>query len=363
MTFDDDSKLDSSLVARCSRLLHRPWWRVATMFAGAALLLSACSSGPSNSSGQPTSSVSGTPALSISVALQTVGCTMKNDCAALGASTTGIGAGAVGEYLSPTGHWTSLPVPVLGTGQFVASSCWSTACLFAGTQVTGDLLWRYSGPRHLVTPVSPPSGGSGAIAVDCYAPSSCALIDATPQGTSRLSMTTDGGLTWTVPTTLTWLGPDAVTTLACTSDGVCEVAAASRGTAALQYTTDGGRSWTPRTVPTTWTSMRSLTCQQRTCVAIVNTANGSRLVRSINFGRDWKSATLAETPSSIACTTASNCVAVGRDTSGAAWLSTLTKLSIAPRPLRYVPSPLLDVACGSTRCAAIEATTLLSLTN
>jgi hypothetical protein len=63
----------------------------------------------------------------------------------------------------------------------------------------------------------------------------------------------------------------------------------------------------------------------------------------------------------MACSSMTSCVIVGQHANATPWLATLTSTATLTASLRYVPSPLLDVACGSKICAAIAVTTVLSI--
>jgi hypothetical protein len=52
---------------------------------------------------------------------------------------------------------------------------------------------------------------------------------------------------------------------------------------------------------------------------------------------------------------------VGQHSNQTPWLATVNQDATVIVTLRYVPTPLLNVACGSKVCAAIGVTTLLSV--
>jgi hypothetical protein len=54
-------------------------------------------------------------------------------------------------------------------------------------------------------------------------------------------------------------------------------------------------------------------------------------------------------------------VVAGQNTDGAGWLARVHDKAATDVKLRYVPTPLLGVACGSKVCAAVGVTTLLSV--
>jgi hypothetical protein len=47
--------------------------------------------------------------------------------------------------------------------------------------------------------------------------------------------------------------------------------------------------------------------------------------------------------------------------SSSPWLATVTSGSVTSVKLKYVPTQIADVACGSKICAAIGVTTVLAL--
>jgi hypothetical protein len=85
------------------------------------------------------------------------------------------------------------------------------------------------------------------------------------------------------------------------------------------------------------------------------------VVRTDTFCRVWRDVSLVGRARALACTTISRCVVVGQTTSSGSWLSTIKELRVKNVALKYVPSTLVDVACGAKVCAAIGDSTLLSL--
>jgi hypothetical protein len=85
------------------------------------------------------------------------------------------------------------------------------------------------------------------------------------------------------------------------------------------------------------------------------------LVRSSTFTAQWTGVALHQHASALACVTFTTCVVVGENAKTAPWLATVKDKVLTSDTLRYVPTPLLGVACGSKVCAAIGVTTLLSL--
>jgi len=330
-----------------------------SIFLVAALVLASCGVSTTASSSAP---VEGVPTFGISVALQKVACTLNDSCVAIGASSASLGPTSVGEYRQASGRWALLTVPAVSSAQIMSSSCSSSDCLIGGAQSTGDLVWDYNASTHTVTNVVAPPGGVGVSAIDCLDPLSCVVGDVGFNGLPRIFATIDGGTTWTTPTPVTWAAGATIRTIACESATNCLASSTStNGQVRLEVTFDAGVTWTKRSTPSSWTALSSIGCRARNCVALASAAAGSRIVRTNSFGRTWKATELTVSATALACTTTEKCLAVGQASSSASVLEQIVGGAVSLRKLRYVPSALLDVACGHTVCAAIAATTLLAL--
>ena len=329
---------------------------VATLGVG-ALVLASCASTPVASP-----RLSGTPALSISVPLSGVGCTLIDVCLAVGTSSASVGPTAVGEFSTPAGRWFALSLPTSPSPLITSIACSQSSCLVAGSQPGRDLLWHFDATNHALSVATPPPGGVGVEALNC-AGLNCALVDTSAQvGVPRFSFSADGGLSWTNPLFMSWAKGDTVTTLACGAVFDCVVGALSPQHQFVLYVTrDGGVTWNERTTPRAWTTMTSLTCAQLRCVALAGTAHSSLLIRSNTFTRAWTDVSLAQRANALACSTWSTCVVVGQRANETPWLATVHKGTTLSASLRYVPTPLLSVACGTKRCAAIAVTTLVNV--
>ena len=330
---------------------------VAVLGAG-ALLLASCGS-------TPTSSVpraNGTPAFSISVPLTNVGCTRTDVCVAVGTSSASVEPNAVGEYSTPRGRWLKLTLPTSPSPVIDTTTCSGTTCLLGGSGPGNDLLWLFSAKGDTVDAVTPPSGGIGIESLACN-DQICALIDTGVQGDiPRLSLSSDGGTDWAAPIALPWAKRDAITTLSCGTILACAVGTLS-GTHqfSLRVTEDGGTTWTAPSLPSSWTSLRSLSCEARRCVALASEGDASSLVRSTTFLRTWTSVSLDEKGNALACTSFSSCFVAGQLSDGEGWLARVHDKGATTVQLRYVPTPLLGVACGTKVCAAVAVTTVLSI--
>ncbi len=333
-------------------------WRVTVVLAAGAVTLASC--------GAPTPSVvpphlSGVPALSFAVPLTAVSCTLNDVCVAIGSSSSGTGPTSVAEFATPHGHWLNLTLPSTTSILLTTVACSGSQCLIGGSSPGHDVLWLFDSHGSSLTPLAPPAQGIGVSALTCSA-SSCALIDAGPGGVPRTSQSSDDGTTWSTPTPLHFAESDAITTFSCGSASDCALGLMTLAHVfSLYVSSDGGLSWSLVTTPSAWTTVTSLTCQLRRCVAVATTANASEIVRSTTFTRTWKVHKLTHRASSVACATNARCVVVGQRASGQAWLSLVHGTATTNVTLRYVPSPLLGVACGSKICAAIGVTTLVSI--
>jgi hypothetical protein len=333
-------------------------WRLVATFGVAALVLASC--GTTNVA--TAQRVNGTPARSISVPLTNVSCTRSDFCLAVGTSSASVGPSSVLEFVTPSGHWFPLAPPATVSPLVTSTACTKTECLVGGSQPGHDLLWRFTSIGHTIAVATPPPGGIGIDALNCDE-LNCALVDTSAVGaTPRLSLSADGGLTWTDPIDMAWASGDAITSLACGAVFDCVVSALTpHHLVSLYATRDGGTTWFQRVTPTAWTTLTSISCANLRCVALANTSGSSKLVRSTDLGKSWTSTSLKQESNALACTTLTSCVIVGQLSNAAPWLATTTRGTTTNVSLRYVPTPLLNVACGTKRCAAIGVTTLLSV--
>jgi hypothetical protein len=303
----------------------------------------------------------GTPAISISVPLSEISCTLNDVCVAAGTATDGAGPTSVAEFSSPKGNWFNLAIPATSPTLLTSVACSGAECLLGGSSPGHDLLLMFDSHGSTVTNVDPPTGGIGVTALTCNA-TTCALIDTSATGEPRFSVSANQGTTWANPLPLAWAKGDAVTAFACGSALECAVAVLSASQVfSLFVTSNGGATWTQSTTPSAWTTLTSLSCVADQCVGLASTSSSSLLVRSKTFTRTWKSVKLAQPASALACSAFTRCVVVGQRSSEKPWLATVHDDSATAVDLRYVPSPLLGVACGSKVCAAIGVTTLVSV--
>lgn len=339
---------------RVASRLRTPW-RVGTL----GLLTSVALAGCTTATAQPT--VRGYPSSSISVPLHVVACTTTDTCVALGTSGADAAPSSVGEVRRANGTWTALYVPPALSSLLSSAACWSSGCLIGGTQPTGDLLWNFDAPHRSVVAASAPSGGLGISALSCFAPFACGAIDASGAG-ARLSFTSDGGATWSLARAMAWTSNESPSALACSDALNCLASASGRGgSALLDVTHDGGATWTPLASANSWRSLSELSCRGLDCVGLASTSSGSALVRTTSFGQTWRVEPLDHTTNALACTRHARCALVGQLSDHGAWLAVLHARKLKPLVTRYIPAPLTSVACGTTVCAAINASTVVSL--
>ncbi len=306
--------------------------------------------------------VTGVPSQSLSVPLRTVACASDNVCVAIGATSAAVAVTTVGEYRAATGGWQALTVPTANSPLITASSCASDQCLIGGSQLTGDLLWRFDASTATVSALAAPPQGQGVVAISCFAASSCALVDSSSVvGNARLSVTQDGGVTWSSTAALSWATHDTISALTCTSALDCLAVGQAPGhPARVEATTDAGATWTALRTPGTWSSLTSLDCHAQWCAGLATTDQGSALVRSRNAGLTWTTTILPETATAVSCAGTQRCVLAGASSRGG-WLARVNGRHVTTVALRYVPSTLTELSCGTGVCSAVGPSTLVAL--
>jgi hypothetical protein len=323
-----------------------------------ALVLAGCT----HATHTPTPRVTGVPARSISVPLSNVGCTRNDACVAVGTSAVNEVPGAVAEFATPKGNWIPLALPVARSPLVDAVACSGAQCLLGGSVPGHDLLWVFQAASHSLSATTAPAGGIGVDALTCDL-QDCALVDTGAHGgPPRFVESDDGGLTWGPATPLAFASGDAVTTLACGTVSECALGVVSASHEFSLYVThDAGATWDLERTPSAWTTLTSLSCVARHCVALAQRATSSAVVRSSTFTRTWTTLELMNRASSLACTPTATCLAAGENANAQPWLALVRGRDVTDLRLRYVPTPLISAACGSKVCAAIGVTTVLSV--
>jgi len=331
--------------------------RIGVGLAAGALILASCGT----TAVVPTVHLSGTPALSFDVPLTNVACTLNDVCVALGTSSAGSGPISIAEFSTPKGKWLNLTLPSGASTLLTTTACSGSQCLIGGSRPGSDLLWLFDSHGHSLSALASPAQGIGVSSLTCNS-LTCAMLDTGPGGVPRFSASSDQGSTWSTPVPLAFAKGDAVTTFSCGSSLSCALGLMTPAHVfALYVTSDAGSTWNEQATPSSWTTLTSLSCQVRRCVGLAATATKSLLVRSSTFTRTWKATTLKYLASSLACTPLQQCVVVGQRSNESPWLALVHDKKTTAVKLRYVPSPLLAVACGSKVCAAIGVTTLVTV--
>jgi hypothetical protein len=328
-----------------------------TLLGLGALVLASC-----GVASAPSQSLNGRPALSISVPLSNVGCTLSDVCVAVGTSSASAGPTSVGEFATPKGQWLDLTLPATAAPLVTSTACFATQCLLGGSVSGRDLLWRFDAPSHSVAIINPPPGGNGVSALTCNA-LDCALVDASVRSTTpRFSSSADGGATWSSSLPMSWASGDVITSVSCGAVSSCVASASTTQHQLLVFITrDDGQTWIERSTPSSWSGLSSLTCEKLRCVGLATINGASAIVRTNTFARTWTKTSLSQHANALACVAMNSCVAVGQNANSSPWLVTVKRGANVATRLRYVPTPLLDVACGSKVCAAIGVTTVLTV--
>jgi hypothetical protein len=69
----------------------------------------------------------------------------------------------------------------------------------------------------------------------------------------------------------------------------------------------------------------------------------------------------ANSTPTLACADLTHCALGGTKDGSTPWLATYNAGALTTQRLKYIPSPILQLACGPRVCAGIGVTTLLTL--
>jgi hypothetical protein len=304
--------------------------------------------------------LTGTPSLSISVALNAAGCDQANDCLIVG--TTGVVGtpNSVAQLSHPGRSWRPLAVPTEIATTLSAVGCNRSECLVVGSGSSRDLVWRWRAGSTRLEALVPPVNGQGALLIQCTA-AQCQMMDSlASDGSSRLLISTDHGTTWT-PSPLPTVPLSATTTgLAVLSPTATIITSEQSGRGSVVTADVKNSAWVPQ-VLTPATTLSSFSCRLHTCWALRHRAQGVSVVRGHFVHGQLTMTPLTHQPTTAAeqlsCTADGHCIASGLSTSGRAWLATYDGATWTTRDLLYVAGPFLATACGAKRCVATTTTT------
>lgn len=326
------------------------------LLTGATLLLAGCASASTSIPAV------GQPSISINAPLTAVSCTTSGACVSVGASGRVNAPTAVAQVRNLKGVWSALQVPSAPVAVFNAGSCGVTRCLFGGAQGSRELLWSIDANTGSVQVLTGPAGGLVIDDLSCVNDHDCAVVDEATSRIPRLSFTTNAGVTWSAPRTLTWTA-GKVTTLACALGRECYLAAtSSRHHVILRQTLNAGVTWRGVTTPASWTSLRALSCTTA-CVALITTPKGSAVAAPSTApkAQGWSETTIPFVAAGLACSSTTTCVAVGEDAAHAPAIARWQVHAVQQVVLTYVPTPLTAVACQKVVCVAIGVSTVVAL--
>lgn len=350
--------------------------RLAVAVALAGLLLAACGRSASTPSAADSLSVTGTPSLNISVPLTTVGCTTTDYCLAVGTTTLDSGSTSAAQVSGPTGGWHSITISPIPAGSVSRVACGAHTCLISGRDATGTFLLTWSVGDASTTAVSLPDKFLGIADLTCSPTNTAdictAVSDSEPPA---FAVSQNFGRTWTPLILLSqWLTATQATIVdvRCSTTSCAAVGTTATGLSAV-YVNPAPSTSTTSSVSTTSTTMPSssatvsstLSLARKTlvatwcvnlapthCTVVVRAADSATSATSFSgVGRHHVVVPAGHT---IACAALTGCVSI-TTSGGLAVTNWHHALSVTQT---YVLDKWVSVACGTTRCAAVSATTV-----
>ena len=239
----------------------------------------------------------------------------------------GFGGGVVLRSTDGGNRWRPEPVPS-GTGPLSSVACPSAEVCFATESAllfgggAGVIRTTDAGRTWLPQLSTEDDFGLGFTSIECGSVDDC-IVAGSSFGGAEAWRTTNGGGAWISVSPFESYDSASLTGGACTSPDDCEIAGTAilkHGSAAIAARTiDGGITWTPQTFPAGTSQVTSLSCTSATVCEILG-AHGGRLeaLGTIDGGTTWTAQQLPAgvTPTSIACSSANDCVVVGSTVEG-----------------------------------------------
>jgi hypothetical protein len=343
------------------------------------LLTAACGSSSSSSSSSavsvaapPTGTGVGQPSPFLGANLSDVGCGSTQLCAAVGTSFDPEPTSATVAISADGGlSWAKSTGITPPSTNFLSTTCAAKICMTIGRSLLGGLVYVSHGHGVAWTSTAKVQADSIADAVGCAGRSWCLVVSADSTHVFA-STSVDGGASWTLGGALP-TGTGLVQHLECATSSSCIASGTTvNGGPQLTVTNDGGRTWTVASIPSSPAVLGVLDASCRilgaVCLAVAQTttAGATTLLESSDGGATFTAPTAAISqpagPVGVSCV-ATTCIVVGRDAKGAGAAVELVG-SAGPRGLKlsYTPTQLLAVSCSSAaRCVAASASSLVVL--
>jgi hypothetical protein len=306
-------------------------------------------------------------------------CTSPSDCL-LGAATPS-GGGLILRSTDTGATYAPTTVPP-GMPGVNAIACPSSTVCFAVTsneQSEGAFLptsgyWILKSTDGGVTwtkvyedPGGDPFGGATLDTISCPSTTWCMAAGPGEFLDATILVSADGGSTWTEESPF---GPDNATvtveSVSCPAAGTCmAVGQDAFFTGVAVATTDGGVTWTPLTLPSSPDEVSSVACTSAVdCVAVANGGFQNDLFTTTDLGATWTQLSVAVGDSlrAVSCVDALHCVVVGSgsggglSSSGVAFATADGGATWSPVSVPKVAASVDNVACGAPTSCIIQAT-------
>ncbi len=287
--------------------------------------------------------------------LSSVSCPDPSSCLAVGAGSNG--APWAVQTSDGGSTWNTLTLSGAASALYSISCASPSSCIATGdaSSASGFLTTSDGGQSWSAVPSS---GMSAAMGVNCTG-SVCVAVGS---GTSSVNVSTDGGSTWKAT------GPDTEVQqylgTSCPTSSTCVTVGDTTTGGFASATSDGGQSWTSPVTVAGAADLFSISCpDSTTCYAGGDTSATAAVYVSTDLGMTWKAAS-SSPPNLVAvtgiyCTSASDCIAVGDDTSGSTLVggAASTTDGGATWTPSQVPNNVFDlsgVSCASaSSCVAV----------
>ena len=318
-------------------------------------------------------------------------CSSPISCIAVGtfADSSGTQVPLAEQWNGTTWSVQSAPSPAGATdSELHAISCNSaSSCLAVGFSGAQALAEEWNGTTWTIQPTPTPAGGSELDGVSCSAPGDCTAVGT--EGSSIGDVTlAEGwdGTTWTIETTVNPPGapsPNYHSVLggvSCTSATACTAAGWFTRTVKKDVPLAevwNGTAWTVQATPdpagAIVTKLAGVSCSSPTACTAVGSSFSSTAASDVTLAERWNGTTwklqstpnptgaIASTLSSVSCSSAAACTAVGSFEGSSdlfslaeAWNGTAWAVETTPNAATTTGSVLDGVSCSSAAsCTAV----------